>query len=96
MKHLSRAAPITVESYRKPDRWAHAARWVILAVVAVALAIAGRAYAADLNMLILKEPVYRYIDSETGCQYLSVYKSPLTPRIAADGRSHMGCKGSAR
>lgn len=33
-----------------------------------------------------------YIDRETGCEYLStinVYH--LTPRIAKDGKSHMGC-----
>lgn len=35
-----------------------------------------------------------YTDYETGCQYLdhnSAYRA-LTPRIASDGKSHMGCK----
>ena len=33
-----------------------------------------------------------YIDSMTGCNYLSTGNSAsLTPRIAADGRTHMGC-----
>jgi hypothetical protein len=36
-------------------------------------------------------------DRETGCQYLTPTGSGgLTPRIAADGHSHMGCKGLGR
>jgi hypothetical protein len=35
-----------------------------------------------------------YRDSVTGCEYLvSVNHYALTPRIAADGKTHMGCKG---
>lgn len=30
-------------------------------------------------------------DNATGCQYLS-RPNALTPRIAADGKTHMGCK----
>jgi len=36
-----------------------------------------------------------YMDRVTGCQYLSPGgsdRSALTPRIAADGKTHMGCK----
>lgn len=33
-----------------------------------------------------------YTDNATGCQYLSRDRS-LAPRIAADGKTHMGCKG---
>jgi hypothetical protein len=36
-----------------------------------------------------------HTDYATGCQYLSRDRS-LTPRIAADGHSHMGCKGGAQ
>jgi hypothetical protein len=34
------------------------------------------------------------IDHGTGCQYLSVGRS-LTPRIASDGKTHMGCRDAA-
>ncbi len=32
-------------------------------------------------------------DNATGCQYLSREHS-MTPRIAADGKTHMGCNGA--
>lgn len=36
---------------------------------------------------------YVFIDQTTGCQYLSTHTSTgLAPRIAADGKTHMGCK----
>lgn len=36
-------------------------------------------------------------DDATGCQYLGKRNSSagITPRIAADGKAHMGCKGTA-
>jgi hypothetical protein len=34
-------------------------------------------------------------DNATGCQYLYRRKA-LIPRIAADGKTHMGCKGGAQ
>jgi hypothetical protein len=38
-----------------------------------------------------------YTDRETGCDYLTTQdRVILTPRIAADGKTHMGCKGDAR
>jgi hypothetical protein len=41
------------------------------------------------------QPVYMYQDKATGCQYVSADSehSALTPRVAADGKTHMGCKG---
>jgi hypothetical protein len=40
---------------------------------------------------------YVFADQDTGCQYLSTYTSSgLVPRITADGKRHMGCKGDAR
>lgn len=41
MKHLSRAAPITLEYHRKPrrDRWAHGARIILLAALCATLAL---------------------------------------------------------
>lgn len=38
---------------------------------------------------------YVYMDQVTGCQYLSTHTSTgLVARIAGDGKTHMGCKGS--
>lgn len=35
-----------------------------------------------------------YADRVTGCEYLaSRNEHDLTPRVAADGKTHMGCKG---
>lgn len=36
-----------------------------------------------------------HVDQATGCQYLSGSGSStsFTPRIAADGKTHMGCRG---
>lgn len=33
-----------------------------------------------------------FTDTDTGCQYLGAYGETITPRIAADGSSHLGCK----
>lgn len=37
-----------------------------------------------------------YSDPETGCQYLGQYSgnAGITARIAADGKTHMGCKAA--
>jgi hypothetical protein len=37
-----------------------------------------------------------YRDRQTGCEYLTRgnSSSSLTPRIAADGKTHMGCNGA--
>jgi len=35
--------------------------------------------------------LYVYTDKATGCQYVSESRG-LTPRIAADAKTHMGCK----
>lgn len=37
--------------------------------------------------------MYVWIDPQTGCHYLINSKGGIVPRIAADGRSHAGCKG---
>jgi hypothetical protein len=40
---------------------------------------------------------YVFLDTLTGCQYLSTHTSTgLVPRVAADGKTHMGCTGGAR
>ncbi|MCY0913235.1 hypothetical protein [Massilia antarctica] len=37
-----------------------------------------------------------FLDQITGCQYLSTHTSAtLVPRMAADGKTHMGCNGVA-
>ena len=33
-------------------------------------------------------------DPETGCEYITRHNDGITPRIAADGKTHMGCKGA--
>lgn len=33
-------------------------------------------------------------DPDTGCQYLLYQDRTITPRIAADGKTHMGCKAA--
>ena len=40
------------------------------------------------------QPVFIYQDKATGCQYVAAdsLHSALTPRIASDGKTHMGCK----
>jgi hypothetical protein len=35
-------------------------------------------------------------DPDTGCQYINFSGSGVTPRIADDGRTQMGCKGGTR
>jgi hypothetical protein len=39
-------------------------------------------------------PVAIYVDRGTGCEYASADSghSAITPRIAADGKTHMGCR----
>lgn len=49
--------------------------------------------APERNLYEKIDPIYRYEDPDTGCQYLVEYKSALAPRISADGKIHMGCKG---
>jgi hypothetical protein len=33
-----------------------------------------------------------YEDAMTGCQYLSAGLSGITPRMARDGKTHLGCR----
>jgi hypothetical protein len=35
-------------------------------------------------------------DPATGCQYLGVYGEAVTKRVAADGYTHMGCRGAGK
>lgn len=53
------------------------------------------ASAVERNLNRLPYSVNLYADPDTGCQYLTRdgSSSPLAPRIAADGKTHMGCKG---
>ena len=69
-------------------------RILILAVVAV-LAAACRPRTSDADAAKeAYEPVL-YTDRVTGCDYLSTGDTKaLTPRIAADGKTHMGCTGT--
>ncbi len=71
-------------------------------------ALAGLAMLALVGAAAAKEPpalnwdnyTQVYTDQTTGCQYLvNLFRGGMTPRIAADGKTHMGCKeakGEAR
>jgi hypothetical protein len=39
-----------------------------------------------------------YTDDDSGCQYLGQRSTSagITPRIAADGKTQMGCRGTSR
>jgi len=58
---------------------------------------ASRGGAVERNLYDLPYTVYRYVDPDTGCHYLMRDGSAaaLTPRIAADGKTHIGCKAVA-
>lgn len=68
------------------------ARSTFLCLVLAALAGCGNPRTADRDESA--DPI-RYQDRETGCMYLTTAQyHTLTPRIAADGITHMGCKGA--
>ena len=79
-----------------------APRLAVLAVLGVVLAVllagcgptTGDKPKAKAEQFLLDPVLYR--DQVTGCQYLSTSdRYTLTPRIAADGKTHMGCKAVA-
>jgi hypothetical protein len=60
--------------------------WLLLLLIwplAGALALVGCAR---------REPEI-HADRQTGCEYLRGYWGQISPRIAPDGKTHMGCKG---
>jgi hypothetical protein len=62
-----------------------------LAITLAVLLSACSPRTGDVNPDFI-DPVL-YVDRVTGCNYLSTGETKsLTPRIAADGHSHMGCK----
>ena len=81
--------------------------WLVV-VGAVALMFVATTYPTDDSQPAPAPPApvpgagiayapYVVQDSDTGCQYLSTHLSTgLVPRIAADGKTHMGCKGAAQ
>lgn len=84
----------------KPAIWAQPLS--LLLIGAGAVVVAALAYTPDhadpppapvpgANMAYAP---YVFIDDATGCHYLATHNSAgLAPRIAADGRTHMGCNG---
>lgn len=67
--------------------------WALLGAVALTgckRADAGTAV-SEINSVDTRLTIFT--DPATGCQYLGVYAEAVTPRIAADGETHMGCKG---
>ena len=68
-----------------------ACAWIIYMLVQPAPAPA--APLAPTPGAVIAYTPYVLIDRDTGCQYLSTHKSTgLAPRIAADGKTHLGCK----
>lgn len=72
-----------------------------LVMVLIAMAVAAFAAFAFVKIAGAKTgpsragDVYVFTDHETGCQYVGPGgRGAYTPRIAADGRSHMGCRAT--
>jgi hypothetical protein len=68
-------------------------------ILILALLLVGCVKAAttepERNLYVYQDRAYLYVDPDTGCNYLTKgWYSSLTPRIAADGKTHMGCKGA--
>lgn len=83
------------------DRIVKAARWAIIAVIGVmlGLVLAGctkRDQTDPTEVISGVGGLQLLTDHATGCQYLSKGYGVVEPRIAADGKSHMGCKEAAR
>lgn len=67
----------------------------LLAVAAVLAACAGCAPRTADDGAGFDPAMYQ--DRATGCMYLATGNyHALTPRIATDGYSHMGCKGASK
>lgn len=79
------------------DRIVKAARWAIIAVIGVVLGLVLAGCAKRPEAPPEFRAPYPYLDRVSGCQYLATdHDGALIPRIAADGKSHMGCKEAAR
>ena len=66
--------------------------WLFIAC-SVLFALSQLAGNADARSDAGDPRVYR--DAATGCEYLSTdHDGALTPRISANGKTHMGCKGT--
>jgi hypothetical protein len=62
-------------------------------VVLTILATAEGAVRDKLYMWDANNDMYLWTDPDAGCQYLVTRHGGMLPRIAADGKTHMGCKG---
>lgn len=66
-------------------------------LVLTVLALAGCRRLDVLQAEAQQRQAAIYVDQETGCEYFAHLESgprfiPTTPRIATDGKTHMGCK----
>ena len=67
----------------------------ILILILAILAAACQPRTSDADAVKQAYEPVLYTDRVTGCDYLSTGDTrSLTPRIAADGKTHMGCKGA--
>jgi hypothetical protein len=78
--------------------WFAGVAWVVL----FALALAGcEREEVVMSRRVSSATTHYYADPETGCQYYAEISGagdfvPRTPRIAADGKTHMGCQGGGK
>lgn len=81
------------EPVRTPGAGGAVLLLVLFACLMVALAGCGaRAEAMESGRYDLRLTV----DQVTGCEYLTYGGSGITPRIAADGKTHIGCHRGGR
>lgn len=68
-----------------------------LFLVALALSMLADAGAAGERnhppFYYSNERTYIVVDPDAGCHYLRQGYQSMTPRIASDGKTHMGCRG---
>lgn len=75
--------------------------WAIIGVLVVVflLAISGCDKRPEIQAAEQQQAVdagyvvHAFTDRATGCEYLLYERGGIAPRVAADGKSHMGCKG---
>lgn len=62
------------------------------AIVIVMLVLCGCAKRDSTDSESERSGMTPRTDNASGCQYLT-FGSSITPRMEADGKTHMGCKG---
>jgi hypothetical protein len=69
--------------------------WIVALGMVPALVSACAPTTSEVSKGDLPQDAMVFADRATGCQYLTTQERiTLTPRIANDGKTHMGCKGA--